>query len=305
MDELRQAKPAPPSRRPSLHVQASRPRLARAGKSRPWRLIWRVLTDIPNLDAAGLAAEIAYRSFAALIPSLVFSAAVFTLIAPMFGGPNVLLHLEDSITENLPPSTASFISPYFKSLFQGNRANALSFGLVLSLWTISSVITTVMKAAGRILHIPERRSFLRRHLVALVLAAFLPALLGSSLVLTWFGQKLEAGVNQHLGGFQLPAGALRVGGGLLLACVAIWMLLRVAAPRHLPRLPMLAGTLFTVAGFWVASEIFALYAAAFAHYGSAYGLLGGALALLVWLYVSAFVLLGGLELIALIEGRGP
>lgn len=305
MEELREVKLRPADRRSSVQRRAPRGLLAPIGRSRAWRIIWRVLTDIPNLDIAGLAAEIAYRAFAALLPSLLFSAAIFALGAPMFGGPHVRLQLENTITDNLPPSTAGFLTPYLKSLFQGSSGNALSLGLVLSLWTISSVITTVMKAAGRILHMPEHRSFLRRHLVALGLSAFLPALFGSSLALAWFGQKLEAAIHRNFAGFVLPAGALRIGGSVLLACVAIWILLRIASPQHLRRLPMLAGTLFTVAGFWIASEVFALYAASFAHYQSAYGLLGGALALLVWLYVSAFVLLGGLELIALLEGRGP
>jgi membrane protein len=298
MNELRQVTPKPVGRRSFLHGIASS-----TGKTRSWRLIWRVLTDIPNLDAAGLAAEIAYRSFAAILPSLVFSAAVFALIAPLFGGPNVRLHVEESIVENLPPSAASFVLPYITSIFQGSRAPALSLGLVLSLWTISSVITTVMKAAGRILHMPEHRSFAHRHLVALVLSAYLPVLLASSLALTWFGQRLQTAAHQELLGLDLPARALQLGGSFLLGCCAIWILFRVAAPRRLPRLPMLAGTLFTLGGFWIASQLFALYAAAFAHYHSAYGVLGGTLALLVWLYVSAFVLLGGLELIALLIGR--
>lgn len=299
MDELQRARRRSVDRgarrHPARHLV---PHPLTAGGS----LVWRVLKDIPKLDAAGLAAEIAYRAFVSIIPILVFSAAIFSLVAPLVGGPSARLHVEQVIIDNLPPSMASFVLPYVTSIFKTGQSNVLPLGLVLSLWTISSIITTVMKAAGRILQAPDHRSFLNRHITALVLSAYLPVLFGGSLALVWFGEKIRHIAPSGISQFQTLWLASRVGGSLLLACVAIWILLRVSAPVGLQGRALAAGTLFTVAGFYGASEVFALYASNFAHYQSAYGILGGALALLVWLYVSAFVLLGGIELIALIEG---
>ena len=53
----------------------------------------------------------------------------------------------------------------------------------------------------------------------------------------------------------------------------------------------------TAAVLWLASSIaFSLYVAKFAAYNQTYGTLGGVVVLLMWLYISAFVILLGAEL---------
>ena len=53
----------------------------------------------------------------------------------------------------------------------------------------------------------------------------------------------------------------------------------------------------TAAMLWLASSVaFSLYVAKFAAYNQTYGALGGVVVLLMWLYISAFVILLGAEL---------
>ena len=60
--------------------------------------------------------------------------------------------------------------------------------------------------------------------------------------------------------------------------------------------------LFT--GVWlIATYLFGLYIAHFASYNSTYGTLGGVVILLVWFYLTAFILLVGAELNAVLEKR--
>ena len=57
----------------------------------------------------------------------------------------------------------------------------------------------------------------------------------------------------------------------------------------------------TALGRLLASIAFSYYVANFASYNQTYGTLGGAIILLMWLYISAFVILLGAELNAELE----
>lgn len=260
-----------------------------------------------NADSAGLAAELAYRVFLAVIPSVLFVTAVVGLVAQLEGGAKIRISVQRELARNLPPEATSFLLPFLTGPLESRAPHVVPLGVILSLWTLSSVITTVMKAMSRMLQIRERRSYLKQRVEALILAVFLPALLLISFILAWFGRmvrQLAFDVGPNL---QVPflLSAFRVVAAWALAVFAIWLLLEVAAPGQLPRHRLLFGALITGAGIWLASEVFALYTRHFVHYGSTYGLLGGALALATWLYVCSFCLLFGLELVALLQERRP
>jgi membrane protein len=58
----------------------------------------------------------------------------------------------------------------------------------------------------------------------------------------------------------------------------------------------LPGAVFSVIGWILLSDGLSLYFQKFAHLNKTYGVLGGGIALLVWLYWSSFVILLGAEL---------
>ena len=280
--------------------------MARLGRLREsW--YYRALADLAENDAPGLAAELAYRVFVALLPALLLAGALFSLLAPLWFGPHAQITLQREMGRDLPPDTARFILPYFTGLLLEHTGGLLTLGLVLTLWTISSAILTVMKAAVRILRLSEPRSYFARRGRALALTTYLPLLITLSLALTWFRTQVRA-LMLSLSitpGLLLPA--LRVGTAVLLGLIALALLFHAAVPTHLSRRVLLAGTLTTLGGSWLASELFALFARHVVHYGSTYGLLGGALGLVSWLYLSGFCLLAGLEIMALLLHRrsGP
>ena len=63
------------------------------------------------------------------------------------------------------------------------------------------------------------------------------------------------------------------------------------------------GSLLTMLGFLAVTFGLALYAKNFGHYGATYGSLGAVVVLLLWLYLSAYVLLLGAELNAELEKK--
>ena len=65
----------------------------------------------------------------------------------------------------------------------------------------------------------------------------------------------------------------------------------------------LAGGAIFALGWLVATFGFALYVSNFANYGATYGALAGVIVLMLWFYVTAMVLVGAGELVALITKR--
>ena len=79
---------------------------------------------------------------------------------------------------------------------------------------------------------------------------------------------------------------------------AVFLLLYRAAPQSGRRrvLHDLAGACLAVLALLVASAVFSAYLAHFGSYNRVYGVLGTAIALLVWAWILNLALLGGLEL---------
>ncbi len=63
----------------------------------------------------------------------------------------------------------------------------------------------------------------------------------------------------------------------------------------------LAGAVLFAAGWLAATSLFAQYVAIVGSYNATYGTLGGVAVLLVWFYLTAFILLAGAELNAVYE----
>jgi membrane protein len=114
-------------------------------------------------------------------------------------------------------------------------------------------------------------------------------------------------VLQYLPLGQLGGWAARIGswavllGLLLLGLAAIY---RFGPSRAEPRWRWVTpGSLLAALLLLAASAGFSIYVANFASYNETYGALGGVIILLIWLYLSAFVVLLGAELNAELEPR--
>jgi membrane protein len=89
---------------------------------------------------------------------------------------------------------------------------------------------------------------------------------------------------------------------LALVTIGLALLYRYAPSRRGPQWRWVSWGAATATVLWlVGSALFSLYVAKFAGYDKSYGALGGVVVLLMWLYVSAFVVISGAELNAEIE----
>lgn len=174
-------------------------------------------------------------------------------------------------------------------------------GLVLALWAGSRVAMALMQGLNIAYEKKEDRGFFKKNAVriALTLGAVILGLIAMAVIIV-----LPPVLNA------LPFSGLTIGFLafirwpilLLLGIVGLAILYRVGPSRKQPKFRWLTWGSGVAAILWVAvSALFSLYVANFGSYNETYGSLGAVVVLLMWLYISAFVILLGAELDAAFE----
>jgi membrane protein len=244
-----------------------------------------VWTRLRGSEVETQAPRIAYFFFLSLPPLLM---AAFAL-AGIFGGERTADWLTASLRRTLPADADRLVSGFVADVVHRSHPGLVSLGLLLALWSGSSVIIALEDGLNAIHGVRCARGLVKRRAVAL--AALLAVgglfLAGSAVLLA--GPALAQGLG--LGGAwrvaQWPLGfALVVG--------AFWIVYAVL-PNVERRGPVLAASAFAAALWGVATLAFRLYAAHFGAYSQTYGVLGGIIVLLLWMqYTSTVILVGGI-----------
>ena len=204
--------------------------------------------------------------------------------------------------EVVPPGTEDVVQYAFT--LRGEKPNWLIAGAaLLSIWSASDVIVSLMTGFQVAYRTPNTRSFWRQRWVAilLVFSTLLPAILASLLlvfserieatVLYWFGiLGPNAGLNGVVGFLsRVTSNALAIS---TLVIATSW-LYRFAPSRAKRWKRVWPGALLATTLWSLATLGFGWYVRNIATYNIMYGSIGAAIALLVWMYLlSAIALLG-------------
>jgi membrane protein len=183
----------------------------------------------------------------------------------------------------------------------------LAVGLLVALWSASGYVGSFVWAVGTAYGVRPTRAWWKRTLVQMVVASALLVLLAlaaAAVVLSgpaarWVGDLLGAGQ------FAVSAWAIVKWPVFTVAAAAAFlMLFRFAPGRCAPRVWLLwPGAATGVAVWLLGSALFGLYVSHFGSYNRTYGLLGGAVVFLVWLWLLNLSLLIGEELNDTLEQR--
>ena len=148
----------------------------------------------------------------------------------------------------------------------------------------------------------DRRSFVRKKLVAIVLTLCTFAFGAVSIGVIAFVPSVLASLGAP-GPIRWLVGVLRwplLAGGMLSALAVLY---RIARPETRPRPRLVTVGAVVAAVVWIAgSLLFSLYAANFGRYQATYGSLASIVVLLLWLLLSAFVIILGAEIDAAAAG---
>lgn len=275
----------------------------------PFSLLMAVVKKARADDVAGLAAEMAYHFILALFPFLLFLVALTGFVSSEVGVPNAFQQIMAFLETRLPPETAHLLSILVSEVVQGRSPGLLTLSLLATLWAASNGVSAVMKALNRVYAVPEARPFWKAKLVALGLTLLFSTSIILSVLLMIFGADLSRRVAGLLGLgatleflWTLAVWPAMVGALIIALAVLYW-----AAPaQRRPFRWITPGSVIAVVAWLLATYGFTVYVENFGNFNATYGAIGGAIILLVWLYITSMIILIGGELnYALAEGFRP
>ena len=194
---------------------------------------------------------------------------------------------------------AAFLAPLIQQAREQAGGGLLSFGLVVSLWSVSAVIFTLMEAFNAAYGVEETRSRRRRFAFALVFGPLLALAFIVACGLMLIGPGV-AGWLAGLAGLDEAWvalwGWLRYPVVLLLLASVLSVVYRFVPDADRSFWSAMPGAICAVIAWPIASLGFSLYLSNFAGRGLTYGSLGTAVGLLVYLYISAWIVLLGAEI---------
>jgi membrane protein len=248
-------------------------------------------------NATHLAAALTYYSVLALFPALIVAVALLGLVGL---SPPALDSLLADVARSGSAGTVDLVRRVMNSVLAARgHAALLSVGLVISLWSASSYVGAFVWAVEHAYGVRPSRPWWWRLLLQLGLAVVLLALLALAAAVVvvsgpaarWLGNLVGAG------GAAVAAWSVLRWPLFALAAAGVFLLLyRFAPGRCRPVLRhLLPGAAVGVAVWLSISYLFGLYVAHFGSYNRTYGLLGGIVAFLVWLWLLNLSLLIGTE----------
>lgn len=273
--------------------QAERPRDLPA---RGWRdILLRTRQEITDDHLSIVAAGVAFYALLALFPAI---AALVSLWGLVFDPQQIAKQVE-SVSGMLPQEAASIIKSQARKVASGAGGGltlAAIGGVLLAIYSAGKGTKALMEGLNIVNDETESRGFLKLNLVALVmtfcgivglvialgLIAALPAFMGN----LGLGRTLEALVMW-----------LRWPLLFAFALTGLAVVYRYAPSRDEPRWRWVSWGATAATTVWVvASLLFSIYVRNFGSYNETYGSLGAVIILLMWLWLSAYVVLLGAEL---------
>lgn len=283
-----------------------------------WKLVFRqTISELGTSQISLAAAGCAFYATLSLFPAI---SALISVYGLAFNLQTVEPQLE--VLRNMLPATAyALIGSQIHTLISQPHASltiGLIFSIVVALWSAAASTKSVLSALNIAYGLQEERGFLAFQFLALI-TTFM-AVIGACLTLalmvalpalvdylpTYFGFQRLPYPMRLLMTYGMPAlihwGAPAL--MLLFVFCAVTLLYRYGPSRTPAAWRWIVPGSIVATVFWVmASLAFSFYVGRFASYGSTYGPLGAVAAIMMWFFVTAYVVLFGAELNAGLEDR--
>jgi membrane protein len=269
--------------------------------ARGWRdVVMRVYNETFDDNLWVLAAGVAFYCLLSLFPAIAATVSIYGMVADVG---TIEQHLI-ALGSVMPGEAQSIVEGQVRAVAESS-STALGFGAALTLgfaiWSAASAVKALMAGLTLAYDETERRSFLWYNVVALALTVgailFLLVSLGAIVVLPTVFAFVGLGATA-----EAVVGFLRWPALAVLVMVALAAFYRYAPCRSRPRWRWVSwGSVLATATWLAASAGFSWYVSNFGSYNETYGTLGAVVILLMWFYLTAYIVLIGAELNAEME----
>ena len=259
------------------------------------RDLYRETSDDLLLDFAG---SVAFSTFLAVFPFLLFVVALAGLVID----PATLDSLVAQIRAVAPSQVADILEDRLHALTAGSSPGLLTVSGIGAVWSASSAIAALTTALNEAYDVVEGRPFWKTRGLALIVtigAAVLTVVASAIAIATpALADRLPHVLGVAVLWLRWPVAA------------AIMMLVVACIYYFLPDVEqefrfITPGSVVAVVGWILASLGFSQYVQHFGSYEVVYGALGSVIVLMLWMWISALLILVGAEINAVIEHRSP
>lgn len=307
-----QASPARVPNSPAAQRSAFTPELLQHGRGRystnplriPWAgwkdILWRTYQRTTDDRLLATAAGVVFFGLLAVFPAITALVSSYGLFAdPSTIGANL-----QTLALMLPEGSYQIVQDQIaRVLSKGTIALSTTFlfGLLLAIWSANAGMKAVIDALNVVYEEREKRSFIRLNLLSLAftiggigaLIMMVSAMVAFPLALDHLGLKPQSQLIVSLARWPLM---------LIVLLVALSGLYRFGPSRRAARWEWLSVGTLAAATLWIAgSAALSWYLSNFGNYNATYGSLGAAIGLMMWMWMSAIIVLCGAELNSEIE----
>lgn len=267
-----------------------------------WDVFKRVWLSIGPDHIGLIAAGCAFYGLLAIFPAITAIMALAGLVTE----PDIVVTQLTVMTEALPDDAASIMIDQAREVAGSDETGlglAAILGLLLAIYSASLGVFALMEGLNVVFNEREKRSFVKLYGMRIVLTLML---IGGFFFAVFMAVGLPAILSfLLLGSFtETVAGILRWPILLLIASMGIALLYRWGPSRRPARWRWLSPGVILSCILWVlGTYAFAYYASNFGSYNETFGTLSGAILLLMWMWLSAFIILLGAEFDAQIEAQ--
>jgi len=268
------------------------------------RTMWR---HAGSSDVNGLAAELAFRSFLAFIPFFVVVATVGGLIGASAGLQNPAEQAFNLLAESLSPEVSGVIRAELDRVVASRPTGLLGAAMLGTTMLGGSARASVLKGINRAYDLVEHGHGGNDGLLGLGLALLAEGVLSVSLALLVGAQVLShiaASSPETPNTFWHLASSSRWPLAVAVLLLQAALVYRIAPCGAIPWRWVTPGAVVFAVGWICATALFTLYADFVGAYTAVFGVLGGVVVLLAWFQITAYALLFGAELNAVLTG-GP
>jgi membrane protein len=270
----------------------------------PWTgwkdILWRTYQEIGDDRLLATAAGVVFFGLLAVFPAITALVSSYALFADASTiGANL-----QTMAVMLPQGSFQIVQDQITRVLSKGDATlgaTFLFGLTLAIWSANAGVKAVIDALNVVYGEREKRGFFRLNLLSLAftiggiiaLLMMVSAVVALPLVLGHLGLTPKA---------QIIVGLLRWPLLFLGLLAALGILYRFGPSRRAARWEWLSVGTLAAASLWIAgSALLSWYLSNFGNYDATYGSLGAAIGLMMWMWMSAIIVLYGAELNSEIE----
>lgn len=269
------------------------------GRLRGWafwkHVLYRVYEQIMEDRLLSLAAGVVFYGLLALFPAITALVSSYAL----FSDPATINEHFAMLKTVMPQSAYGIVHQqisHIASSTTGDLSLAFFASLAVALWSANAGLKAIIDALNIVYGVKELRSFIWLNVVSLAMT--IGAIIGLMLAIAAVVVVPVVLSYLPLGGFGATVVAwLRWPALLLLLMIALALLYRFGPNCEHPRWQWFSvGSVFAALAWLAGSLALSWYLSDFANYNATYGSLGAGVGLMMWLWITAIVVLVGAEL---------